>query len=412
MWPFFGTGSSSGGSGAPAYEGGAAANLSIQAANERRVCTCQFAPGMTAGFRLCRCNTRCTPPITIHPAVGWLTQLWDNTRHVGFKSELLPETTTLDITPKTELTRDLVLTFPLGTSSTQHISPNDWRDKLFPPHRDIPNVHPLFPMMPLVIELIDYTSNTALDLTILTQSRNGHQRRWTPQGGTCVIEGDRSDNWRHTDGVYLPPQPNGGVARRVLYVYDVEECSLPSIRACLAINWTSLQSEIKFASRVDAGVSLIKMPPTLSSQGIRDAKQLFALCVAREIARSATKPAMEVTSLVREQDQSQGSSMIVLPHYFKTAPEARRLNGANDDLMDLIEYWQTKAGHARRCFDATSTLIITAAQLGSGGNFTKPVSIHLRFTYVTVPLMVSTELNSPAAAAAGTSGSATIPGFT
>jgi hypothetical protein len=323
--------------------------------------------------------------------------LWDSTHHVGFKTDLLPATTTLDITPQTELTRDLFITFPAMSTSTQAISAADWREKLFPPHRDIANVHPTHPIMPLVIELVGYTSSAALDLTIVTENRQGSRVYWTPRAGTCLIEGDKSDSWRPTDGVFLPPQPAGCTARRVLYVYDADECARPSTRACLAINFQQLQTEIKLAGRTDSAVSFIPMPPTASPKPIRDAKQLFALCVAREIMRTATKP-MEIGTLVQDVDQKQSAPHIILPHYFKTAPEVRR-PGATDDLMELLEAWRDRAGHARRCFDASSKLTISATQMGAGGN-TKPVTLHLRFTYVTVPHMTSAEPLAAAAAAA------------
>lgn len=366
---------------------------------DRRICVCQFAPGMASGFRACRCTTRCTQPVPVHPETGWLRMLWDAARPVGFKTELLPATTTLDITPQTELTRDLVITFPVSTTTSQIISPHDWLTKLFPPHRDVPAVHPTHPIMPLVIELIDYTSNTALDLTIVSENRNGARVPWTPPRGTCIIEGEKSDTWRPTEGVFLHPQPNGGHARRVLYVYDAEECARPSTRACLAINFQQLQADIRFATRADSAVSLIPMPPNASPKPIRDAKQLFALCVAREISRVATRPTMEISALVRDQDPQMGSAHIVLPHYFKMAPEARRPN-APDDLMELLDYWKERAGHTRRCFDASSKLIIAATQLGSNGGVAKPITLHLRFTYVTVPHMTAVEPSANTAAAA------------
>jgi hypothetical protein len=395
VWSVFGYGNSAGAAAGDSPPGYGSMTL---ASGDRRFCACHFAPGMSSGFRACRCTTRCTLPAPVHPETGWLKMLWDSTHPVGFKSELLPATTMLDITPQTELTRDLFITFPAMSATSQNISPADWREKLFPPHRDVANVHPTHPIMPLVIELIDYTSSAALDLSIVTENRVGKIVHWTPRAGTCLIDGDRSESWRATEGVFLPPQPAGGAARRVLYVYDVEECARPSIRACLAINFQQLQTDIKFASRTDSAVSLIPMPPTMSPKPIRDAKQLFALCVAREIVRAATKPVMEVSTLVREADQSQGAPHIVLPHYFKTAPEVRR-PGVTDDLMELLETWRDRAGHARRCFDASSRLTITAAQLGAGGA-TKPVTLHLRFTYVTVPHMTSVEPLTAAAAAA------------
>jgi hypothetical protein len=394
VWPFFGSGSTAGGTGPPTYGTGADVNVSLQT-SDKRVCSCLFAPGMASGFRQCRCNTRCTQPMPIHPAQGWLAMLYDGTRFVGFKSELLPETTSVEITPKTELTRDIVITFPASTSTTQIIQPEDWRVKLFPPHRDVMNVHPFYPIMPLVIELIDYTSDSALELTIHTVNRQGLQQFWTPRHGTCIVEGARSDNWRNAEGVYLPHQPSGGVARRVLYVYDVEECSRPSIRACMTINWNALQSEIRFATRPDTAVSYISMPPTQSTKPIRDAKQLFALCVARDIQRTATTKNVEISSLVRDSDQSQEPPTIMLPQYFKTAVESRNKPGGIDDLSELIEYWKNKAAHAQRCFDATSALHIAARPIGPGGNSAKPVTLHLRFTYVTIPVMTNAD---PAAA--------------
>lgn len=407
MWSVFGMGGGgSSSSGADAHGGGGGGvngygNVYL-APGERRICNCQFVPGLASGFRACRCTTRCTLPMPVHPETGWLKMLWDSARPVGFKSELLPATTTLDITPQTELTRDLFVTFPAMSSTSQIISPADWREKLFPPHRDTPNVHPTHPIMPLVIELIDYTSSAALDLSIITENKFGARAHWTPRAGTCLIEGDRSDAWRPTEGVFLPPQPSsgGGAARRVLYVYDAEECARPSTRACLAINFQQLQTEMKLAARTDSAVSLIPMPPTASPKPIRDAKQLFALCVVREITRTATKP-MEVGTLVREADQSQGASHIVLPHYYKTAPEVVRRPGATDDLMELLETWRDRAGHARRCFDASARLIINATQLGSTGA-PKPVTLHLRVTYVTVPHMTAVEPLSAATAATTT----------
>lgn len=394
MWTVFGLGSN-GGSDPASTAGGAAAangfnpNAALALATERRICSCHFVPGLASGFRACRCTTRCTPPVSVHPATGWLNMLFDGTKHIGFKYETLPVTTTLDITPQTELTRDLVITFPGQSTASQTLTPNEWRSKLFPPQAGMVHVHPTHPVMPLVIELLDYTSTSALDLTITTQHPNGGRVSWLPRGGTCIVEGD---GWRATDGVFLPPQPGGGGggsgARRLLYVYDAEECSRPSTRACLTIDFEQLRTDIIFTGR-DTLVSHIKMPPTLSPIPIRDPKQLFALCVAREIARTATKPSMEVSSLVREVDQAQGASCIVLPHFFKTAVELRR-PGTNNDLLDLLDYWKDRAGHARRCFEASSNLVISATPIGQGG-FIKPITLHLRFTYVTVPRMIHTE---------------------
>jgi len=403
VWSVFGYGNSSGAAASGDTVSGSG-NVPGALSTEKRICACHFVPGLASGFRACRCTTRCTQPAPVHPETGWLRMLWDSTHIVGFKTELLPATTMLEITPQTELTRDLFITFPAMSATSQNISPADWREKLFPPHREIANVHPTHPIMPLVIELIDYTSSAALDLSIVTENRNGHRVYWTPRAGTCLLEGDRPENWRPTDGVFLPAQPAGGVARRVLYVYDVDECARPSTRACLAINFQQLQTDIKFAARTDSAVSLVPMPPTASPKPIRDAKQLFALCVAREIVRAATKPVMEVSTLVREADQTQGAPHIILPHFFKTAPEVMRRPGASDDLMELLEAWRDRAGHARRCFDASSKLTINAAQLGAGGA-TKPVTLHLRFTYVTVPHMTSVE---PLATAASTTANAGI----
>lgn len=386
-----GGGSSGATNGGTGYANSGHIDVYGDAAAARRICSCSFVPGMPTGFRVCRCTTRCTPPILPHPSCGWLPTLFNSDRPVGFKFESLPPTTTLDITPQTEMTRDVAITFPMQSSNRLTMKPDQWRAR-FPPHRTATTVHPTYPIMPLIIELVDYTSNTALDLTIVSHNVQGTLVPWTPPGGTWLIDGDGPNACKATDGVYLPPKPSvGGFGTKVLYVYDADECARPSTRACLAIDFQQLQNDIQYASGADSATSLIQMPPHESGQPIRDAKQLFALCVAREITQLATTAAnSELRTLVREQNPALGPHMMKLPHYFRTPTESRR-PGVADDLTELVNAYRDKAGHARRCFDANSSLVISAVPRGASLMVQAPVTLHLRFTYVAVPHMTAME---------------------
>jgi hypothetical protein len=63
-----------------------------------------------------------------------------------------------------------------------------------------------------------------------------------------------------------------------------------------------------------------------------------------------------------------------------------------DDLTELINFYRDKAGHARRCFEANSTLVINATPRGSSvASALLPVTLLLRFTYVIVPHMTSVD---------------------